>query len=70
MIITDKRKKSTIYFGNLVYGDCFTDENDDLYMKFFNSDTAYNAVNLVSGRTFCFEQSEEVSLVKTELIIS
>ena len=70
MRITDKRKKTTVCFESLEYGDCFTDENDDLYMRIVSTDSKINAVNLVSGYTFYFDHNEDVSLVDAELTIS
>ena len=69
MRIIDNRTK-TVYFEKLEYGDCFTDENNDLYMRVIVPDSECNAVRLSTGRVFCFENLDPVSPVNAELTIS
>ena len=69
MRIIDNRTK-TVYFEKLECGDCFTDENNDLYMKIGVPTSECNAVRLSIGRVFCFENLDIVSPVKAELTIS
>ena len=69
MKIIDNRRNTT-YFESLECGDCFTDENNDLYMKICVPVSECNAVRLSTGRVFCFEKSELVSPVNAELTIS
>lgn len=69
MRIIDNRTK-TVCFEKLEYGDCFTDENNDLYMRVIIPDSECNAVRLGTGRSFCFESTEVVSPVNAELTIN
>lgn len=73
MKFIDKRAITTVSFRRIKVGECFITSSDNhinmkLYVEDYeDSDTAYNGVDLVTGKKYHFEYDEQVIAVNAEV---
>ena len=73
MIIRDNRGNPQALFKDLLYGDLFEDEDTNVCIcmsTICNEFGFWNAVNLSSGEVMCFADTDRVTMLKAELVIS
>lgn len=71
MKITDKRESSYISFSEIKIGEIFINKDDKYYMKINNNGACSNdnAVDIETGNTCYFYDSNKCLSLMTELII-
>lgn len=75
MKIIDRRTLKTIPFQDIRIGECFIIPSDNrIFMRmathYYDFNDADNAVDLVTGIQYFFEDDEEVTPITTEIIIT
>lgn len=76
MKFTDKRTPiKTVPFESIKIGECFITPSDNhLNMRvrpsYYDSDDAYNGIDLITGVQYIFESDEEVISVTAEIIVT
>ena len=71
MKIEDKRLLTTT-FEKIEIGECFIDEDEDLYLKIetvYLMDERYNSVDVLTGRVYHKLDIEAVEAVRTRVVI-
>lgn len=71
MKIEDKRLLTTT-FEKIEVGECFIDEEDDLYLKIESvcmMDEEYNCVDMLDGKVYYKFKSDAVEKVRTKVVI-
>ena len=69
MIVKDERRKVTVPFKEIHYGECFIDEEGDLNMRVSSpeDDMFYNAVVLESGQLWIADDNTLVEKVNARV---
>lgn len=75
MKITDRKTLKTVPFQDIRIGECFIIPSDNRILMrmathYYDADDADNAVDLVTGIQYHFEDDEEVIPITTEIIIT
>lgn len=73
MIITDNRGETRVQFKELLYGELFEDEEENICIRIStveNEFGSWNAILLSSGDTASYDFDDWVVRLKAELIIS
>lgn len=71
MKIEDKRLLTTV-FEKIEVGECFIDEEDDLYLKIERvcmMDEEYNCVDMMDGKVYYKFKSDAVEKVRAKVVI-
>lgn len=71
MKIEDKRLLTTT-FDKIEVGECFIDEEDDLYLKIERvcmMDEEYNCVDMLDGKVYYKLKSDAVEKVRAKVVI-
>lgn len=71
MKIEDKRLLTTT-FDKIEVGECFIDEEDNLYLKIERvcmMDEEYNCVDMLDGKVYYKFKSDAVEKVRTKVVI-
>lgn len=74
MKFTDKRTKTEALFGDIKVAECFITPTDGhinmrMAIRYYSADDdADNAVDLITGRQYFFEDDETVIAVNAEII--
>ena len=73
MKITDNRGETRVRFEDLLYGEIFADEDEDICIRIQtveNEFGSWNAILLSDGNVARFDAGDEVTKLNAELIIS
>lgn len=71
MKIEDKRLLTTT-FEQIEVGECFIDEDEDLYLKIENvslADEEYNSVDVLTGKVYFKFEEDDVERVRARVVI-
>lgn len=71
MKIEDKRLLTTT-FEKIEVGECFIDEDDDLYLKsetVYLTDEEYNCIDVLTGKVYYKFNTDAVESVKAKVVI-
>lgn len=69
--IEDKRLLTTT-FEQIEVGECFIDEDEDLYLKIENvsvADEGYNCVDVLTGKVYSIFEEDDVERVRARVVI-